>query len=153
MGSWFRGVCGGMIVLVFAVWPSAAQNRPVKSDQETLIELEQGWNEAFYRKNVAFIDKVLADDFMATYDDGTVGDRAKELSMAAAFNQQVESAVPDAFQVKVYNKTAVVRFVLNVVGIKKGERSELTLRYTDVWVWRDDRWQCVSTHSTRVAPK
>jgi hypothetical protein len=26
----------------------------------------------------------------------------------------------------------------------------LTLRYTDVWVLRDGRWQCVSTHSTRV---
>jgi hypothetical protein len=153
MGSWWRSICGGVLMLVFVVPPSAAQNRPVKSDQEMLIELEQGWNEAFYSRNVAFIDKVLADDFMATYDDGTIGDKAKELSMAAEFNQQVESSVPDAFRIKVYDKTAVVHFVLNVVGIKKGERSKLTLRYTDVWVWRDDRWQCVSTHSTKVDPR
>jgi len=27
------------------------------------------------------------------------------------------------------------------------------LRYTDVWVVRDGRWQCVSSQSTRVATR
>ena len=26
----------------------------------------------------------------------------------------------------------------------------LTLRYVDVFVWRDNRWQCVSSQSTKV---
>ena len=32
---------------------SASQRPPAKSDQQILVELEQGWNEAFYRKDVA----------------------------------------------------------------------------------------------------
>jgi ketosteroid isomerase-like protein len=140
-------------VAAFCAATASAAQRPVESDQEILIKLERGWNEAFYRKDIAFIANLLADEFIATYDDGTRGDKAKELALAAEFNQQVQSAVQDDFIVKVYRDTAVVWFTLRLVGIKQGQRSELTLRYTDVWVIRDGRWQCVSTQSTRVTAK
>jgi ketosteroid isomerase-like protein len=142
-----------VLVGAWAVTMTASQKPPVESDQQVLVKLEQGWNDAFYRKDVAFIDKILADEFIATYDDGTRGDRAKELALVHEFNQQVESAIQDEFTVRVYRDTAVVWFTLRLVGIKQGQRSELTLRYTDVWVMRDGRWQCVSTQSTRVNPK
>ena len=141
------------LVVACATTVSASQTAPVRSDQETLIELERGWNEAFYRKDISFIEDLLADEFIATYDDGNRGDKAKELALAAEFNQQVESAVQDEFTVKVYRDTAVVWFTLRVVGIRQGQRAEIALRYTDVWVQRDGRWQCVSTQSTRVAPR
>jgi hypothetical protein len=129
----------------------ASQRLPVQSDQETLIKLEQGWNEAFYRNNVPFIENILADEFIATYEDGSRGDKSRELALAKGFNQQVESAVQDDFVVKIYRDTAVVWFTLRLVGISQGQRLEMRFRYTDVWVIRDGRWQCVSTHSTRVA--
>jgi len=143
----------GVLVATWAVTASASQRPPVESDQQVLIELERGWNEAFYRKDVAFIKDLLADEFIATYDDGSRGDKAKELALAAEFSQQVESAVQDEFTVKVYRDTAVVWFTLRLVGIRQGQRGELTLRYTDVWVMRDGRWQCVSTQSTRANPR
>ena len=98
-------------------------------------------------------DKILkAPRVLAIYGDVDVH-QAKELALATQFNQTVESATQDDFIVKVYRDTAVVWFTLRVVGIKQGQKAELTLRYTDVWVMRDGRWQCVSTHSTRVAAK
>jgi len=138
-------------VIAWAVPISAAQ-KPVQSDQDVLIDLEHRWNEAFYRKDTRFIESILADEFLATYDDGTRGDKAKELALAAEFNQQVESAIPDDFTVKVFRDTAVVWFTLKLVGIRQGQRAEMQLRYTDVWVIRDGRWLCVSTQSTRVNP-
>jgi ketosteroid isomerase-like protein len=136
-------------------WPIAlgAQNRSVKSDQETILELERGWNDAFYRKDLAFIENVLADEFIATYEDGSRGDRAKELSLAAAFNQQVDSATQNEFVVKVYGDTAVAWFSLHLVGPSQGRQLEITLRYVDVFVWRAGRWQCVSSQSTKVTAK
>jgi ketosteroid isomerase-like protein len=133
--------------------PAFAAQRPAESDQQVLIALERRWNEAFYRKDLAFIETILAEEFIATYDDGNRGDKAKELALAKAFNQQVESAIQDDFIVKVYRDTAVVWFTLKLVGLKQGQRSELLLRYTDVWVIRDGRWQCVSSQSTRVSAK
>ena len=125
----------------------------VESDQDVLIKLERGWNEAFYRKDIAFIERLLAEEFTATYDDGRIGDKATELGLVAAFDQNVQSATPDEFAVRVYRDTAVVWFTLRLVGIKDGQRSEMALRYTDVWIVRDGRWQCVSSQSTRVAPQ
>ena len=140
-----------VLAVAWAVAASASQRPPVKSDQQILIELEQGWNEAFYRKDVAFIEDILADDFIATYDDGSRGDKAGELALSAEFNQQVESAIQDEFTVRVYGDTAVVNFTLHLVGVRQGQQVEVTLRYTDVWVLDDGRWQCVSTQSTKVS--
>lgn len=127
-----------------------AQESPVRSEQQILIELERGWNAAFYAKDIAFIEGVLADEFTATYDDGSRGDRARELTLSTEFNQQVQSAVQDGFTVRIFDDTAVVWFTLRLVGIRQGERAEVAFSYTDVWVRRDGRWQCVSTHSTRM---
>lgn len=147
-----RWLCGVLLVACSA--PAfASQRMSVPSDQEVLIGLEKRWNEAFYRKDMDFIASVLADEFIATYDDGSRGDKAKELALAAAFDQQVESANQDDFTVKIYRNTAVVWFTLHLVGMKQGKKAEVTMNYTDVWVMRDGRWQCVSSQSTRVAQK
>ena len=145
---WLR--CLLLCALAAAWSASASASQPVQSDQEVLIELERGWNEAFYRRDVAFIENLLADEFIATYDDGSRGDKAREVALTAEFNQQVESALQDEFTVKVYGDTAVVWFTLRLVGVRQGQRAEVTFRYTDVWVLRDGRWLCVSTQSTRL---
>jgi|SRR5688572_25200219 ketosteroid isomerase-like protein len=141
------------ILIALVTLPSGSAGQPVKSDQEVLIELEKRWNAAIYEKDVKFIASILADEFMATYEDGSRGDKARELALVAAFNQQVDSAIQDGFTVKVFGDTAVVWFTLRLVGIKQGKRAELALRYTDVWVLRNGSWLCVSTHSTRLTPK
>ena len=148
-----RRLLSCVLVVAWAVPASAQQSPPVESDQEVLIRLERSWNEAFYRKDIAVIKDILADDFIATYDDGNRGDKATELALAAEFNQAVESAIQDEFTVKVYHDTAVVWFTLHLVGTRQGQQADLTLSYTDVWAMRDGRWQCVSSQSTRVNPK
>jgi ketosteroid isomerase-like protein len=138
--------------LVPAFSTAGAQSQPVRSDQQNLIKLERDWDAAFHRKDVAFIDSVLAEEFVSTYGDGSRGDRAKELKLAAEFNQQIDSSTLDEFVVKVYGDTAVVWFTQHMVGPSKGQRLEVTYRYIDVFVMRDGRWQCVASQSTKVTP-
>ena len=139
------------LAIASTVGVSALQRPSVESDQQVLIKLEQGWNQAFYRKDLPFISSVLADEFVATYDDGTRADKAKEIALAATFNQQVDASLLDDFIVKVYGDTAVVWFTLHLVGPKDGKPLALTFRYIDVWVLRAGRWQCVASQSTKVA--
>ena len=47
-----------------------ASQLPEVSTEEALIALERGWNEAFYARDVEFLESILADDFIVTYDDG-----------------------------------------------------------------------------------
>ena len=133
--------------------PAAAQARTVQSDQETLIELERRWNEALYEKDLDFLRRVLADDFTTVYEDGSRGDKARELALVESFNQHVDSAVQDDFTVRVDHDTAIVWFTLTLVGPKQGVPTTVVLRYIDVWAFRDGRWQAVSSQSTRVSPK
>jgi len=132
---------------------SGASAQRVKSDQETLIELEQKWDAAFRNRDATFIETLLDDEFVATYDDGTRADKAKELSLARDFNQQIDSSRQDEFIVKVYGNTAVVWFTLHLVGPVQGKTTPISFRYVDVWVNRDGVWKCVATQSTRVASK
>ena len=142
-----------LLVPVLVTAGLSAQGLSVESDQEILVRLERAWNAAVYKNDVSFVRTVLADEYVATYEDGTRGDKTKELALIGDFNQNVESAIQDDFTVKTYRDTAVVWFTLHLTGLKQGQRVELTLRYTDVWVLRDTRWQCVSSQSTRVSGK
>ncbi len=149
---WLRYFLCCVLVFVGAVRAGASQPPEVSAEQ-TLIALERGWNEAFYARDVEFLDSILADDFIVTYDDGGLGDKARELELAATFNQRVISATQEDFTVQVYDDAAVVWFTLRVVGIRRGQEAEISLRYTDVWVMRDGRWQCVASQSTRMNPR
>lgn len=128
----------------------AAQSAPVRSDQDILIQLERDWDAAFHRHDAAFIDRILADEFIVTYDNGVRADRKVELQLAASLNENIESSAMDEFIVKEFGNTAVVWFTLHLIGPVKGERVQNDYRFTDVFVLRDGRWQCVSSQSTRV---
>ena len=112
--------------------------------------MERDWDAALRRNDVPFIDSILADEFIVTYDDGTRGDRATELAFAKTFNPKGESSMLDDFIVREFGNTAIVWFTLHLAGSVQGRTTELALRYTDVYVLRDAKWKCVSSQSTRV---
>jgi len=127
-----------------------AQSAPVRSDQDILIQLEHDWDAAFHRHDAAFIDKILADEFIVTYDNGVRADRTVELELAKSLNENIESSTLDEFIVKEFGNTAVVWFTLHLVGPINGQRVQNDYRFTDVFVLRDGRWQCVSSQSTHI---
>jgi ketosteroid isomerase-like protein len=127
-----------------------AQSAPVRSDQDILIQLEHDWDAAFHRHDTAFIDHILADEFIVTYDNGVRADRTLELELAKSLDEKIESSMLDEFIVKEFGNTAVVWFTLHLVGPINGQRVQNDYRFTDVFVLRDGRWQCVSSQSTHV---
>jgi hypothetical protein len=132
---------------------AAAYAQDVKSDQQILIELERAWDAAFHRQDAKFIETLLADEFIATYGDGSRGDKAKELSLASDTKQQVDSSRLDEFIVKTFGNTAVVWFTQILVGPVNGKPTEVRYRYVDVWVNRGGRWLAVASQSTRLNAK
>ena len=147
----FRATLAAAAIALAAAAPASAQraDRP-QSDQEALIRLEHDWDYAFHHKDVAFIEKVLATEFVATYAEGQRADRATEIENAKTFNQQIDASELSEFIVKEYGDTAVVWFTQKMTGPSKGKTITLTFRYMDVFVLRDGRWQCVASQSTRV---
>ena len=146
----------GMMVMLAAILAPAAgdaEQLSVRSDQEVLIQLERDWVAALQRNDVTFVESVLAPEFVATYGDGTRGDKTRELQLVKDFNQQVDKWTVDEFMVKVFRDTAVVWFTQRLVGPVQGKPTEITTRYMDVFVMRDGKWLCVASQSTRVTEK
>ncbi len=141
------------VVAALRAMGAAASAQDVKSDQQVLIELEQLWDAAFHRGDAKYIETLLADEFIATYGDGSRGDKAKELSLASDNRQQVDSSRLDEFIVKTFGNTAVVWFTQFLVGPVNGKPTEVRYRYVDVWVNRGGRWLAVASQSTRMNAK
>ena len=141
------------VVAALLAMGAAASAQDVKSDQQVLIELEQLWDAAFHRGDAKYIETLLADEFIATYGDGSRGDKAKELSLASDNRQQVDSSRLDEFIVKTFGNTAVVWFTQFLVGPVNGKPTEVRYRYVDVWVNRGGRWLAVASQSTRMNAK
>jgi ketosteroid isomerase-like protein len=61
-----------------------------------------------------------------------------------------ESIEPRDVQVRVYGNTAVITGAGRFRVTARGEKLDNQLRYTNVWVLRDGRWQMVSWQSTKI---
>jgi ketosteroid isomerase-like protein len=150
--TWREPLCG-LLIVAGAATASSSQDRRGWSEQQVLMQIERDWDAAFLRNDVAVVENFLADEFIATYDNGSRGDRKRELMLVADFNQQVDSSKLDDFTVKIYGDTAVVWFSRHLAGPSKGRRLEVSFRYLDVFVWRGGRWQCVASQSTKIADR
>jgi ketosteroid isomerase-like protein len=144
----FNAACCLCAVLCMS---AAAHAQDTRSDAQILIQLERGWDAALRQRDTAFIEGILADEFVGTYDDGSRADKKRELELAAAFNQQIDSSRLEDFTIQLHGETAVVLFTLHLSGPVQGRPTEVALRYLDVWVKRDGRWQCVASQSTRIS--
>ena len=147
VGLWKWGVC--TVVIASVVSGVSAQNR-ARPVQQVLEQLERDWVQALQNNDVAFVDSVLAPEFIATYGDGQRGDRARELELVKAFNSQVDEWTIDEFTIKVYGDTAVVWFTQRMTGPVQGKPTQIVTRYMDVFVNRNGKWLCVGSQSTRV---
>jgi ketosteroid isomerase-like protein len=121
-----------------------------KSDQEILMQLERNWDAAFLNNDAEFVSSILADEFIATYDSGTRADKTREVELVKSFNQQIDASSLDEFTIRIYGDTAVVWFTLHRIGPMQGRPVQLSFRYMDVWVYRDGKWLCVGSQSTRM---
>jgi ketosteroid isomerase-like protein len=132
---------------------TVSAQRPVRSAQQILEQLERDWVEALQRNDVDFVNNVLAPEFVSTYGDGSRGDRVRELQLVKEFNQQVDKWTVDEFTVRVFNETAVVWFTQRMTGPVQGKPTEIVTRYMDVFVNRDGKWLCIGSQSTKVTAK
>ena len=147
------GICALVVAAIVGVAGQASAQRPVQSAQQILEQIERDWVDALQRNDVAFVDSVLAPEFIATYGDGSRGDRKRELQLVKEFNQQVDKWTVGEFTVKVFGETAVVWFTQRLVGPIQGVPTEIVTRYMDVFVNRDGKWLCVASQSTKVTGK
>ena len=153
VGRWRLGICVAAVSVLFIAASLEAQQRRVQSAQQILEQLERDWVDAMQANDVAFVNNVLAPEYIATHDDGTRADKTRELQNVERFNAQVDEWIVEDFTIKVYGETAVVWFTHRMTGPVQGKPTQIVVRYMDVFVMRDGKWLCVGSQSTKVAPR
>lgn len=138
-------------VLVFGL-DILAQQKTGSVEQE-LLKLEQGWADAIVKADVALLDRMLGDDFTYIDGEGILWTKTTYLSVFKSGEAEFSSMVSDEMKVRVYGDAAVVTGRNTIKGTFRGDEHPSQERFTDTWINRDGRWQCVATHSSKVAGK
>jgi len=143
------------VVFLFAVGAQAqtpAQTETGKVEQE-LIKLENQWVDALLKRDVAFLDRTLADDYLGTGINGRVETKAESLASMKSSEDVITALVIDDVKVRVYGDAAVVTGRSTAKETYKGKDVSGQTRWTDMLIKRDGRWVCVASHSSRIAQK
>ena len=146
-----------VVIALAGLAPIGAQARPATPDSviRVLKQVERDLGDANVRRDKGFFERIEADEFLFTGSDGSVTTRQEDLaSLERPSEAQLLSDVPDSMMVRVYGEAAVVWGRTTVaIRLKDGTVVTRQNRFTDLFVWRDKRWQLVAGHSSRIPVK
>jgi ketosteroid isomerase-like protein len=84
--------------------------------------------------------------------NGTIVEREVDIARFAAGELKVDSIKDEDLKVSLYGDVAVATGREKMRGSYQGQVAEMTIRFTNVFVRRDGRWQLVTHHSTAANP-
>ena len=106
-----------VVITVFVLYamPSYAGVLPHRGDKheahKEVEAVEDQWREAMLNNNVADMDKLLADDYIAITANGTIETKAQALALRKAGTLRVTKLEPGTTsKIRIYGDTAVANF-------------------------------------------
>jgi ketosteroid isomerase-like protein len=115
-----------------------------QKDPATLVQIEQVWLRAVEQHDKAALRRILADEFEEAGFDGSLINRSAMLATATK-PSTVHFELSD-LHAHVYGNSAYVRGVGGTMS--DDGKFHAKNRFTDIFVYRDGRWQCVAGHES-----
>lgn len=125
---------------------SAWAGEPRPDTAATLIRLEHTWQQAILSGNKSVLREVLAQDFLDTSYKGVL--RTKQDILSGVKKTPRYNAALSDLAVRVFGDTAIVTGLNTVTG--PGKAWTAKLRFTDVFVNRNDRWQAIGAQESMI---
>ena len=122
---------------------------PVSEEEQALMQIERDWAVWSVKNDWAAFDKMLAPEY-ANNVDGLIMPKKQFLTNMRSGALKIASAAPIEMKVLVLGETGIVHGLWTEKSALNGKDSSGTYRYTDIFAKRDGRWQCVTTHNTKV---
>ena len=148
----------GLVLLVSGCAHRSGPGDAVQTERD-LLRLQDEWATARIKGDVAFLERFYAQDLRLQVASGSVVDRKDDIAMFDRIGRGDQDTIKPEYihdtdmKVSAYGDTAVVTGVENLKGTYKGTFGEMALRFTNVFVRRDGRWQLAFHQSTRIPPK
>lgn len=117
----------------------------------TLTDIQHRLAAAWVEGDREFIESSLADDWSVTDLTGCVLTKEEVLREAFGSDERhVASMEIDDIRVRSFGNWAIVTGRTQAAGEYQGQMVEVKLRFTDVFIMRDGRWQAVSSQATMI---
>lgn len=123
---------------------------PTETEARELTQLHEAWAQARVAGDVAFLERFYAKEFRITNAGGRVVSREEDIALFAERAIKPDYIRDDDLAISRYGETALVTGVESLKGTYKGVPGEMALRFVNVLVRRDGRWQLVMHQSTEV---
>jgi uncharacterized protein (TIGR02246 family) len=146
-------LCASLIAPAAAQKPAAggsATFADAAKAADTVKGLDAKRFEAQTKNDVETLTSLLADDLVYVHSSANVDGKSGFLDALRTGKTKYESIEPMDVKVRVYGNTAIVNGTAKLAVTTDGKTNTFSLRYTDVWVMRDNKWQMVSWQSTRL---
>ena len=151
-----KGLLAAIVLAVscqlFAQAKPAAPAKGASVEQE-LIKLENDWNNALVKRDVTALSGMMAEDWTVVDPEGTVENKTQFLAEIKSGEDMTTSAMADEMKVRVYGDAGVVLGRNTVKEKYKGKDVSGQYRFTDTWVKKAGRWQCVATAVTKITKR
>jgi ketosteroid isomerase-like protein len=143
-------------LLALSLAASARATRPKSNaagpaEEETvreIMDLERQAKEAALHRDAAFVERTLADDYVAITPLGQIVSKAETIAARKTAQLRYDAIDVSDMVVRLYGNTAIVTARAAVKGTELGEEFSGPYRFTRVWVRRNGKWLTVSYQAT-----
>jgi ketosteroid isomerase-like protein len=120
-------------------------------DAQKIIELDRQRMTAMAQKDIATLDRLIADDLIYTHSSARV-DTKKSLIGAMESGATVYTAVePSDVVAQDFGNVVVLTGIAAISVTSGGTANSFGVRFVDVYAQRAGQWQMVTWQSTRLA--
>jgi ketosteroid isomerase-like protein len=141
-------LCAGGAARAQTPAPEAASVATTEAARAAITRAEDAWRKARIDGDIAFLEQFYAKEGRIQAMDGKVKSRADDIAIFATGQIKPKFIDHGPLDITVYGQTAVVTGVDHLGGTAFGHYGEMYLRFTDVLVMRDGRWQLVVQQAT-----
>jgi ketosteroid isomerase-like protein len=142
-----------LMLIVSCLLFGQAKQVPANSVQE-ITALENAWNDAAIKYDVAWYERNMADSSIFTDEEGVVKDKAVLIAGIKKKDSKLESLTYEKLKVQVYGDTAIATGVYVIKkGTYKGKDISGKYPFTDTWIKIGGRWQLVADHNSKLPVK
>jgi len=120
------------------------------ADASKLIALENAWNQAQLHHDAKALNNLVSDGFVYTDYDGTVMNKAEFLADLKDPNYHATLIANDEARVISYTNAAIVVGTYHSKGTYKHQPFDHYGRFTDTWLYQNNKWQCVASHTNLI---
>ena len=116
-------------------------------------QAEADWANLAVKKNPAVLDRILAADYVGVSSENVVRDKKQYLKDESGEEPSGKfvSSKLDYVNYRHFGDTVLAQ---GAESIKRADGSpDLRLIWTDVWMWRDGKWQVVASQDNVVPPE